>query len=93
MRYPIFTTACAYLSGGNPKTRQSRRYAENRRDTAVFLEVSAPQAHFFKKSKKNVFIYSLGECVYQIAGFYRSGGETEMHTYIRADYENFLMPT
>ena len=43
------------------------------------------QGHFFEKTKKSVFRYGLGECVYQISGEYRfSFGQesrTKQHNY------------
>ena len=47
-------------SRGFDTTGQSRRYAENPHDTAVF-EASDPQDHFFEKTEKNVSRYGLGE--------------------------------
>ena len=38
--------------------------------TKQFSEASDPQGHFFEK-RKTVFLYGLGECVYQISGLYR----------------------
>ena len=52
------------------KTRQSRRYAENPRDTAVFRGWRPPGT-FFRKNKKPR--YGIGEFVYQILGLYRCG--------------------
>ena len=57
------------ISWKKEETRQSRRYAENPRNTTVFWSYR-PSAHFFEK-KKTVLDDDVGECMYQISGFYR----------------------
>ena len=55
-----------------PSTRQSRRYADNPRDTAVY-QGQRPSGSLFRKNKTNkepVFRYGLGEYVYLISGLY-----------------------
>ena len=51
---------------------------------AVF-EASGPQDHFFKKNKKPIFRYGLGECVYQISGLYRFSFGQRRDTHIYTD--------
>ena len=54
--------------------RQSKRYAENPRDTAVFRGQRPPGSLFRKNKKKNVFRYGLVECVcteFQVCIFFR----------------------
>ena len=63
------------------QTRQSRRYAENPRDT---VEASGRPGDFFEKTKKQFLdkVYGSMWTKFQVWPFVWPGGMTQLHTYI-----------
>ena len=70
----IRKTAMKYHTSGEIKIYIEKKYIEqdNRGDmriihvTRQFFEAGGPKGHCFEKTKKPVFRYGLGECVYLI---------------------------